>query len=936
MPKEKQLKKELERLQSQSQFCNLEPQHQPVFERMCLASPWLFTWLKGQTDWVAFLGFVEADANPQAALQEAAQTWTIKDEARVMKDLRVWRNRYMARLIARDILQLNHVRDTARAVSDLADAAIRQALAWSTEFWQASQGAPAICPHSDQPEQMIVIAMGKHGAQELNLSSDIDLIFAYPTQSETTKGKPHELFFTRVGRKLIQLLDQRTADGFVFRVDMRLRPWGQSGALVSNFRALQNYYLQQGRFWERFAMVKARAVTGAVQAQQALEDILTPFVYRRYVDYQAVGALRDLKQKIQAEVRRQNLERNIKLGRGGIREIEFIAQVFQLIRGGQDEILQQRGTWPVLASLGDLGLLPDNAVTELVEAYDFLRDLEHRIQAINDEQTQVLPVDDAALERLAISAGAESADQLLTRLTDYRERVHKHFSYLIQDDSPEYTPKSVEQYESLWLAESAAAEGELAAALLAFRALPGVDRLSETARHNLDVFMPLLWANLAEYDDAPRRFEAIRPILESILRRTSYFVLLAENPVAVRELVKLAPQSVWIAENLQEKPFLLDELTDIESLYRLPNKVQLMDELHQMLIRVPEEDLERQMELLRHFRHGKALRAAACEIAGQLPLMKISDYLAWVAEVVVEQALALAWQQMVAKNGRPSKENGDWCDTDFGVIAYGKMGGIELSYQSDLDLVFIHNAALNGQTEGPKKIDNSVFMARLGQKLIHLMSSVTPSGMLYEVDMRLRPSGNSGMLVSGLAAFKKYQLGQAWTWEHQALARARFIAGDPELKVLFDELRAEILCLPRETQKLRTEVLEMRQKMRDHLSTPARGDNPEENFHLKHDSGGIVDLEFLVQFCVLAYARQHPNLAIWSDNVRTLDELLAAGIVDADDHNRLLSAYLQLRTAVHRAILDGHSTSIERSAIDDKLNLAIEHIRQAWRKYVEC
>ena len=934
MPKDKQLKKELEQLQSLAQFSALDSQRQPVFERLCLASPWLFNWLRGQEDWPEFFRFVESDVDAGGALSDAAQGWTLADEHSVMKDLRVWRNRYMARLIARDILQLSQVRDTAKAVSDLADAAIEQALNWSTAYWQAREGEPATCPYSGKPEQLIVIAMGKHGAQELNLSSDIDLIFAYPTQAETSKGKAHEAFFTRVGRKLIQLLDVRTADGFVFRVDMRLRPWGQSGALVSNFGALQNYYLQQGRFWERFAMVKARTVTGAPEAQYELAAILRPFVYRRYVDYQAVGALRELKQKIQAEVRRQNLERNIKLGRGGIREVEFIAQVFQLIRGGQDDILQQRGTWPVLASLAELELLPEQVVDELAEAYDFLRDLEHRIQAINDEQTQVLPVDEAALERLVISTGLESVDQLLTQLQHYRDQVHRHFSFLIQDDEFEHKPENLQRCTQLWQSEALASDDELAAAFAEFRSLPSVARLSETARDNLDSLMPLLWASLAEYEDSVRRFGCIRPILESILRRTSYFVLLAENPIAVRELVKLVPQSPWVAESLQDKPFLLDELTDIESLYRLPNKGQLMDELHQMLIRVPEDDLERQMELLRHFRHGKVLRAAACEIAGQLPLMKISDYLAWVAEVVVEQSLALAWQQMIAKNGRPSKGPGEWCDTDFGVIAYGKMGGIELSYESDLDLVFIHNASIQGQTEGPKKIDNVVFMARLGQKLIHLLSSVTPSGMLYEVDMRLRPSGNSGMLVSSLTAFKKYQLEKAWTWEHQALVRSRFIAGDPQLKVLFDQLRAEILCLPRETEKLRTDVLQMRQKMRDHLSTEGRGEDPTVSFHLKHDAGGIVDLEFLVQFCVLAHAQKHQSLAVWSDNVRMLDELLAAGIIDEQDHANLQKAYLQLRTAVHQAILNGYSASIQCRDIDSNLELAIEHIRQAWNKYV--
>ncbi|MDO7673253.1 MAG: bifunctional glutamine synthetase adenylyltransferase/deadenyltransferase, partial [Reinekea forsetii] len=360
---------------------------------------------------------------------------------------------------------------------------------------------------------------------------------------------------------------------------------------------------------------------------------------------------------------------------------------------------------------------------------------------------------------------------------------------------------------------------------------------------------------------------------------------------------------------------------------------ELRAELHLLLLRVPEDDLERQMELLRHFRHARVLRAAACEISSVLPLMKISDYLAWVAEVVVDQSLALAWRQLVARHGRPSKAGGDWCDPDFGVIAYGKMGGLELSYESDLDLVFLHNASVQGVTEGPKVIDNGVFMARLGQKLIHLLSAITPSGRLYEIDTRLRPSGNSGLLVSSLTAFAKYQQDKAWTWEHQALIRARFIAGDESLKHGFDALRAELLAKPRDIDSLRRDVLAMRDKMRAHLSSRAQGADAQ--FDFKQDAGGIVDLEFLIQFLILAHAHDSPQLTRWSDNVRSIEALYRCQIFAEADRKNLMAAYLTLRQEVHHAILKGESSQRKLSELAPELAHIRGQVIDYWQRYLD-
>ncbi len=921
-------------LENQPRFQSCNDEDQAILTKAALCSPWLSEWLATQEDWSEVVAGARSEVDPAGELARMAESWSLDDEATVMVDLRQWRNRHLARLIIRDANLLGDVRETACTVSDLADVAIKQALDYAHRFWAEQWGEPGPSEFGETHQQLVVLAMGKHGARELNLSSDIDLIFAFPSAGETSQGRSHEEFFTRVGRKLIQLLDTRTPEGIVFRVDMRLRPWGQSGALVSNFAAMHNYYSQQGREWERFAMVKARPLTGSTQAQKALETDLNQFVYRRYVDFHALGALRRLKGMIQKEVRRQQLESNIKLGQGGIREVEFIAQAFQLIRGGQDYALQTRGTWPVLDILEQQGYLPSEVVRELTGAYNFLRDLEHRIQALRDEQTQRLPGDETDLARLAWSMGLDGTETLLNQLDAHRERVHYHFQQVIAEDDGG-AQRVDEGLARFWAKLDKVPDGlpeAVADEIRAFQQESGVQRLKGQARENLDRFMPLLLTELARIKRLEGGFSCIRPILESVLRRTVYFVLLAENPDALRQLCRLAPESPWIATQLQQKPYLLDELTDPDTLYRLPNRVELMDELHLALVRVPEDDLEQQMEVLRHFRHGRVLRAAACEVTNMLPLMKISDYLVRVGEVVVEQALALAWQQMVAKHGRPSRDDGDWCELDFGVIAYGKMGGLELSYESDLDLVFLHNASLQGETEGPKAIDNVVFMARLGQRLIHLLGTQTPSGTLYEVDTRLRPSGKSGLLVTRLGSFEKYQNRDAWTWEHQALVRARFIAGDAELQRGFNEVRLAILQKHRDRDTLKDEVVQMRRKMVDHLSSEATAPKGEAVFNVKHDPGGIVDLEFMVQFLVLAHAEEHAEVARWSDNVRCIKALNEAGVLSDEESEAWLNAYLTLREQVHHSLLAGTSSTVALADLSSEVARVRDYIRQQWQQ----
>lgn len=921
-------------VQRSSALIQLSEAEQHHLRPVLMASPWVAAWFERQSD--ASTAYQQLRSPPQVnAIEETTRLWQVGEttDAEVMRALRVWRNTIQAQLIAQDVWQQMDVRRSVKILSDLADTAIRVALDWATASISARNGQAAIDPNTQTPQSLLVVGMGKLGAQELNLSSDIDLIFAYPTAGETTQGRPHEQYFTRVGQKLIQLLDARTADGFVFRVDMRLRPWGQSGALVSSLNQLQNYYLQHGRFWERFAWVKARVITGARSAQAALEDIRQPFVYRRYIDFQAVGALRDLKQKIQQEVRRQALGNNIKLGEGGIREAEFIAQVFQLVRGGEDIALQTRSTWKVFEYLRSEGLLPPEVADDLSQGYQFLRTLEHRIQGIQDTQTQTLPSDPLDLERLTVVYEVHGQPDWLNQLQAWRDKIHQHFQAVIEDVEPENQPQDLSDECNALVERNfhKLPESELADVLREFCSTPGVQRLADAALDNWNALLPVLWRTLHPLKDGAERFRAIQPILDAVLRRSSYFALLAENPGAVNELVKLVPASPWMAKQLTDMPFLLDELTNTADLYRLPSRVELADELQQLLIRVPEDDLERQMEVLRHFRHERVLRAAACEITQLLPLMKISDYLAWVAEVVVEQSLNLAWQQMVAKHGRPRRTGGDWCEKPFGVVAYGKFGGIELSYESDLDLVFLHDADSQGQTKGPKVIDNSVFVARLGQKLIHLLSAITPSGQLYEVDTRLRPSGQSGLLVSSLAAFERYQKQQAWTWEHQALVRARFVAGDPAVKAQFELIRKEVLSQTRDEALLKQQVTEMRAKMRSHLSSAGQGKT--EQFHFKQDPGGIVDLEFLVQFLVLRDSGKHAELLAWPDNVRLLKSLVSCQVMEKGLAERLTEAYLVLRQAIHHAVLSQQDIVLPESELPPGVCDARADVMAAWRQF---
>lgn len=880
--------------------------------------------------------------------QVAAVLAGCDEENELGRRLRRYRNRQQLRIIWRDLTRQADLEETCRDLSDLADACVDLAYQWLYPRHCEQFGTP-IGRRSGQPQHLVVLGMGKLGAFELNLSSDIDLIFGYPEGGETEgvrRPLDNQEFFTRLGQRLIKALDAITVDGFVFRVDMRLRPYGSSGPLVYSFNALEQYYQDQGRDWERYAMIKARVVGGDQAAGRQLLAMLRPFVYRRYLDFSAIEALRAMKMLIQQEVRRKGMADNIKLGAGGIREVEFIAQAFQLIHGGRDLSLQQRPLLKVLATLEGQGYLPPAVVAELRDGYRFLRYVEHALQAIADRQTQMLPDDAQDRARVACIMGFADWDGFLERLNHWRSRVDWHFRQVIADpDEEEGAGEGTcigAEWLPLWeeaLDEEAAcrqlADAGFAEPLVAWRRLadlrhgPQVRAIQRIGRERLDAFMPRLLAQAVEQDDPDLVLERVLPLVEAVARRSAYLVLLTENPGALQRLLVLCAASPWIAEQIARFPLLLDELLNEGRLFKPPQAPELAAELRERLTRIPEDDLEQQMEALRHFKLAHSLRVAASEIAGTLPLMKVSDYLTWLAEAILDQVLALAWRQMVSRYGTPRRSDGSLCDPDFIIVGYGKVGGIELGHGSDLDLVFIHDGDPQAETDGAKPIDGAQFFTRLGQRIIHLLTTQTTSGQLYEVDMRLRPSGASGLLVSSLGAFERYQRHEAWTWEHQALIRARVLVGSPRVGAAFEQVRAAVLGQPRDLARLRAEVSEMRAKMRDNLGTrltaagtAANAFDAEVPFDLKQDAGGIVDIEFMVQYAALAWSHQYPQLLRWTDNIRILDELGAAGLLPEADARLLQEVYKAYRSAAHRlalqkqpGVVSGDQFHAERRAV---------------------
>ena len=895
----------------------------------------------------SLLNFVRPEHHHQQLEELVAASET---EETLMRNLRLYRNQQMVRIIWRDLNRLATMQETTADLSEMADACVDKALKWLYEDACKTLGTPMGGYYGEEPfaQEMVVLGMGKLGAHELNLSSDIDLMFTYPCKGETVGGKraiENQQFFIRLGQRLIKVLDNKTADGFVFRVDMRLRPYGSSGALAMSFSAMEQYYQDQGRDWERYAMIKARTIAGDMDEGQKLLTTLRPFTFRRYLDFSAISALRDMKALIQREVKRKGMQGNIKLGPGGIREIEFIAQSFQLIHGGRDRVLQEKSLLTVLKNLQQHSYLPAEAVEELNAAYIYLRNLEHAIQALQDKQTQQLPLENETLDRLSFSMGHRDWNEMLFVLDHYRDQVVKHFDNVIADHEESTEEQATANSWNLLWSDSLTHEEALTLfeehgfqepeaslnLILALRDGKAITRVRRQSRERLDAFIPRLLDQVSQSTLSDTALARILPLVESVLRRTSYLVLLMENPKAQEHLIKLCTASPWIAEQIARYPALLDEFLNITDLYNPPLRDELENDLRQQLAHIPEDDLEAQMEVLRHFKMAHVLKVAAAQVAGTLPLMKESDYLTWIAEVLLEQVVSIAWRSLVERHGRPVRTDGSYCEPGFAIIGYGKLGGIELGPGSDLDLVFIHDGSPTQETDGGRPLDSLTFYTRLGQRIIHIITTQTPSGRLYEVDMRLRPSGSSGLLVSSLAAFEKYQRDEAWIWEHQALVRSRAVAGDRRLMTEYEALRKNILCNQRDQASLRNEVVNMRQKMRDHLATHQHNEDGKPMFHLKHHEGGIVDIEFMMQYAVLLHAHEHPEVTEFPDNIRISESLEHTDLISPESAQELREAYKFLRKAIHAKSFQNEQSFVDHPIIEP-FTKQVTDLWQSWMK----
>lgn len=864
----------------------------------------------------------------KATINALVQQQKTDDETQFMQNLRTLRQNLMVRWIWQDCLGLITVASLTQQLSFFADSCLIAAYRFAYERLTKRVGIPYLGDTQKTKDELMIIAMGKLGAGELNLSSDIDLIFVHRGSGQTWGGEKiwdNQKFMLSLARMVIRLIGFVSADGFVFRVDMRLRPWGDDGALVLTMPALQNYLTKHGRTWERFAWLKARVVgevgeTFFAEFHQARKN----FVFRYYVDYSAFSALREMKTLIINQVAQRQDVDNIKLGAGGIRDVEFIAQSFALIYGGRHPVLGQiTACLPALKQLARLCLIDEQTTTNLQNSYLFLRRLEHAIQARHDTQTQRLPAGDE-LDMLAATLGFDRAG-LLASLAHHRQNVITPFNQLVMQR--DYKPTKAGRFSL---------DDELATLkqsldpvhfdkLNDFLTSKLVLGLTRQTKERLLLAYPVILHAVGQFihQDNTKTAEVIERLLvllEVIVQRSIYLVMLSENPNATTDLIPLLAHSAWIASELTLYPMLLDTL--LQKHYRhLPDKTELGSILSQSLLSVfDDEDF---LANVRLFKKTQVVAVAASDILDAKPIMKVSDSLTFIAEVVLSACLKWAYRELSAKHGHPLAATGERLDDEqmgVAIIGYGKLGGIELGYNSDLDLVFLHRLQEHAQTDGKTPISGLKFATRLVQKLMGYLATQTLDGRAYEIDTRLRPSGNAGVMIVSCLAFLNYQKDKAWVWEHQALVRARGICGDDAVLRHFTATRQMILCQWRNTNDLKQQIIAMRDKMHQaHQS-------PKAQFHLKKDTGGLIDIEFIAQYGVLNYAHQYPTLTTYSDNMRIFEMMEALGIWDKKQCQTLCTSYLVLRKAVHKQALTNQRSLVPATTWHDRR----QKVRTIW------
>jgi [glutamine synthetase] adenylyltransferase / [glutamine synthetase]-adenylyl-L-tyrosine phosphorylase len=830
------------------------------------------------------------------------------------------RRREMIRIAWRDLLQLADLTETLSDLTAFAEACLDETLKKIYSLCCATHGTPTAKDGTIQ--QLVVIGMGKLGAHELNFSSDIDLVFSYPDPGETIGGRKsisNEEFFIRLSRRYIKVLSTSSVLGPLFRVDMKLRPYGENGPIVMSFDNMEDYYQTQGRDWERYAWIKARVVAGDVAAGERLLSLLRPFVYRRYIDYNMLDGIRQMKLMLEREVKRKGLKEDIKLGPGGIREIEFFGQIFQLLRGGVVPKLQERSIVKILKQLVDESYISVEITDRLIDAYTFLRKTENRLQEYADQQIHSLPSDTTNQLRLAVSMGFSDWASFYERLSAHRDFVHDQFNQILATDDSSNGASQNEQRDKIdadldafWMAPEntddavnvleRAGYDNPAEAVRLVRILQEdatTRALSLDGRKRLDLLMPTFLKQVGQSPQPLTALNQLLSLIKTIQRRTTYLSLLVENSEVMDRLIEFAIASPWLITYLTRHPVLLDEMLDPRTLFKPPNRQDLQSDMKRRFEAIDPDDLEYQMDVLRVFKQVNTLRVAAADISDAVPLMRVSDHLSNIAGEVVNKALDLAWVYLTKKHGMPVCElDGRQLEKGFTVIAYGKMGGFELGYNSDLDLVFLHAGTGKQTVGGNQPIDTTQFFARLAQRALHILTAHTPAGTLYETDTRLRPSGAGGLLVSHINAFESYQLSDAWTWEHQAIVRARAIWGEQALQDRFETIRRKIISQPRAKKQLLAEVLDMRLRLRHE-----HGSKDPNQFHLKQDGGGMVDIEFIVQYIVLLMSHQYADLMKWTDNVRLIQSLAKTNLIDDQIAHLLRTAYLTYRSMAHRLSL---------------------------------
>jgi glutamate-ammonia-ligase adenylyltransferase len=912
----------------------------------------------GLARWLIGDGRLEDALTPgEMARRLASELAGAQDLASFMAALRRQREREMIRIAWRDLSGWAPLTETLADTSAFADAAIAAAVDQAMRELIGTYGEPRSL--AGEPQEFIVLGMGKLGGGELNFSSDIDLIFVFPEKGATAgqRSIDNEDFFTRLGRLVIRLLGERTADGFVFRVDMRLRPFGDSGPLAVSGAFLDDYLQTHGRDWERYAWIKARALTGIEPYKLIQSESVRPFVYRRYLDFGVFESLREMKALIEKEVARRDLADHVKLGPGGIREIEFIVQAFQLIRGGQDRRMQTQSLLAVLPALAGGKLLPARVAQELEAAYLFLRRMENRLQMLADAQTHTIPADALTRERIALNLKFRNWETCAAELDLHRARVTRAFQEVMfaRNEASTVEMPGVNGIIEAWVrgadAETFTAAlsargfrdpARVAGMLIEFRASGAVRRLDAPGRARLNTLLPRLLAGIADLatDHPSTQADVLRrvlKVLEAIGSRSAYFALLNENAQVRTRLVELAALGEFLATQIASHPLLLDELLDDSTGGLPPPRAELEREVAARIAHLSEDEPERQVEMLRQFQRAAFFKVAMADLTGKIPLMRVSDYLTEIAEIIVEQAMRLAWTQITAQFGVPHCVDGGGAApvrrvVSICAVGYGKLGGNELGYASDLDLVFLHDSGAEGaETDAPKPVDNQVFFIRFAQRALHLLTMHSAAGRLYEVDVRLRPSGKGGMLITRIGAFAEYQEKEAWTWEHQALLHARAVAGDARLRAAFERVRVEVLvrCVRRET--LRTEVRDMRLRMRKELSRARPGAG---KFDIKQDAGGTADIEFLAQYWALLHAKGHPPVIHYADTIRQLESVASADLVPQLAVDVLTDAYRKYRERTHHLsleqaepVVDAAEFAAQRDAVTAIWNAAMEESR---------